>query len=122
MNPVERWLQSLEFNLFLQAAQESLEFLLAPETEKTLKEVQKKLWEMGNRYNHFIFQLTEFKITELKEITDSFDEIEREVLDFVKQVEASAVEAYPKLMKIYFNYRDQTRNFQSSSSCSDAGS
>lgn len=111
MNPFIFWIESEEFRLFLQVAQESVDLLLAPEENKSLALLQKKLNEMGGRYNHFIFQLTEFKINELKKTTSDFDTLEKEVIAFVKQVEDLAVKKYPQLMKIYFNYRDQTRNF-----------
>ena len=111
MNPFIFWIESEEFRLFLQVAQEAVDLLLAPEENKSLALVQKKLNEMGGRYNHFIFQLTEFKINELKKTISDFDTLEKEVIAFVKQVEDLAVKQYPQLMKIYFNYRDQTRNF-----------
>ncbi|PKL12226.1 MAG: hypothetical protein CVV50_04700 [Spirochaetae bacterium HGW-Spirochaetae-6] len=110
MKTVDRWLASPEFQKFLEIAQEVYRELTGSNSVEDLQKVQRTLVEMGSRYNHLIFQVSEDQINDLKAMASSAEEITRSVLAFIGELEKTALERYPEIMKIFFRYREKTKN------------
>ncbi len=106
MKELEFWLESEEFLKFLETGQEVFKNLVNPEAP-SIETLQLVLEEMGGRYNHFIFQITESFIEASKEARMTSEEVSNEVLNFIKKVEEEAFLRYPKIMKIFSSYREQ---------------
>ncbi len=109
MKTTDEWLSGIEFEKFLEVGNNVFETLLNLENSYESEKMQALMLEMGSRYNHFIIQITEDAIADLKKQGLKDSVISKEVLEKIKIIEEEALDFYPKIMKLFFAYRNKVK-------------
>lgn len=101
------WFETSEFKVFLDSVLKAAHQLSS--TDLKDGQLQASLKKMGRRYNHFLIQVTEFALKSLKDKEASEEEREKQVLNYIKLLEQEALSRHPKLMQLFFTYREKIR-------------
>lgn len=99
------WLESPDFKLFIESVHIAGTYLT--DQESILEEIQEKLIQMGMRYNHLIFQVSENILSYLKKQEEK--DIQKKLLSLLQQFEDYISEHYPKEMRFFKTYRERIK-------------
>ncbi|HCL56020.1 MAG TPA: hypothetical protein DHW82_03305 [Spirochaetia bacterium] len=103
---IEKWLISLDLKIFLESVREA--YRIVKDVSSNQEEIVEKLKEMGLRYNHLVFKISEDQIRDLKLLYDDTQMIEKGILEFLREFEDNLVGLYPGEMEFFLTYRAKT--------------